>query len=94
MFSVVVIVFTLMQLYLQRSFSARYKAGADYLHNELAKAAPAIAGLRKQYVPYYTISNSTNIKLYNLTTGYPFNSVDQTVIQGAWVLTDVPGEND
>jgi hypothetical protein len=93
-FAVVVGIFTLMQIYIQRSFNAKYKAGADYVHNELAKAAPAMAGLPRQYDPYYMNSTAQNIKVYNLTAGYPFNSVDQTDGQRAWVLTEVPGPKD
>ncbi len=86
--------FTLMQIYIQRSFHAKYKAGADYVHNELAKAAPAMAGLPKQYDPYYTESISQDNKLGNSTRGYPFNSINQADMQRAWVLTEVPGPKD
>ena len=94
-FAIVVGVVATMQLYIQRGFQARYKAGADYVHKELAKAAPAFSGLPRQYHPYYNsqgIQNDTTS--YNILRGYPDNAVEQNSTRKAWGLTDVPSEID
>ena len=93
-FALVVGVFAAMQLYLQRSFMARYKAGADYVHKELAKAAPAYAGEPKHYDPYYSESLVEDNTVYSTLRGYPDNSVNDTATRKIWMKTDVPGEND
>ena len=98
MFALVVGVYAMMQVYIQRSFMARYKAGADYVHRELAKAAPAYAGAPRQYDQYYSESqvydNSTysSQKGYNSTGDFP-NTVNDTFERTAWILTDIPGED-
>lgn len=92
-FTLVVGVFAAMQLYLQRSFMARYKAGADYVHKELANAVPAYAGEPKHYDPYYSESWQQDDVGYDTLRGYPDNSINNTVVRRAWMLTDVPGQN-
>ena len=94
MFALVVGAFAAMQLYLQRSFQARYKAGADYVHKELARAAPAHAGEPKHYDPYYSESWQEDNTAYNTLRGYPDNSVNDTITRKIWMKTDIPGEND
>jgi len=93
-FALIVGVVAAIQLYLQRSFQARYKAGADYVHTELVKAVPAYAGQPRQYEPYYSESWRLENKTYNTLRGYPDNSVDDTVTQTIWSETDIPGESD
>lgn len=92
--ALVVGVFTSMLLYLQRSFQARYKAGADYVQRELANAEPAYAGLPRQYDPYYSESWKEEIRSYNTLSGYPDTSVNDTSTSRAWVKTDIPWEID
>jgi hypothetical protein len=93
-FALVVGVFATMQLYLQRAFQARYKAGADYVHRELAKAVPAYAGLPKHYDPYYSESLVEDSAVYSTLRGYPDSSVNDTTRRKIWMKTDIPGESD
>jgi hypothetical protein len=92
--ALVVGVFASMLLYLQRSFQARYKAGADYVQQELANAAPAYSGLPRQYDPYYSESWKHENSTYNTLTGYPDSSVNDTLVSRAWVQTDIPWQID
>ena len=94
MIALVVGVFTSMLLYLQRGFQARYKAGADYVQQELANAAPAYSGLPRQYDPYYSESEKYENTTFNTLSGYPDSSVNDTSVSRAWVRTDIPWQMD
>jgi hypothetical protein len=94
LFALVVGVVATMQLYIQRSFHARYKAGADYVHRELVNASPAFSGLARQYDPYYAESWQRDRTNYTTLSGYPNNTVNQVLTRRVWGLTDVPGQND
>jgi hypothetical protein len=93
-FAIVVGVVATMQLYIQRGFQARYKAGADYVYKELAKAAPALPGLTTQYDPYYSEFWREDTATYDLIAGYPDSSVKQTNARRAIENTTVPGPKD
>lgn len=94
LFAIVVGVVASMQTYLQRSFQARYKAGADYVHREIVKAAPALAGTPRQYDPYYAQSWQEDNKTFDTLAGYPNSAVNDTQTSKAWALTDVPWQID
>ena len=94
MFALVVGVFATMYLYLQRSFQARYKAGADYVFRNLTDAVPAYSGQPRQYDPYYSESWQEDNNVFNTLRGYPDSSVNDTSTRKIWVKTEIPGQND
>jgi hypothetical protein len=93
-FAIIVGVFASMQLYLKRSLNVRYKAGADYMHEQLRNAAPAFAGLPRQYDPYYTESLQEDTKTSTTLTGYPDSSVNDRLNRRVWAETDIPTPTD
>jgi len=87
MFVVIVAAFGGMQLYLQRSYQARYKNGADYLFLQIEAEAndrkargektDHLTKLNRQYTPYYRESAITTVREnFTIRKGYNATALD------------------
>lgn len=90
--AIVLGVFLVMRVYIQRSFQAKYKAGANYLITEIERNAadkgiPGFSGIKTQYDPYYRETRGSEIKAGETTVGYPEASTNQTISRTGWEKT-------
>lgn len=77
-----------MQIYLQRGFQARYKAGADYMFSHIEEQARAAGNItntnltninqHRQYDPYYQSSNMTVSTNIENSLGFPNSTINET----------------
>lgn len=93
--AVISLAFVGMQIYLQRSFQAKYKSGADYLFSQIEQEAilqghANLTSLNRQYDPYYRESYMNDTKTSDLTQGFPNTSVNATNRRSGWEMVYAP----